>query len=59
MATKNISKIKTDKIEELKLKAAIFDELTDLIEEKYFAYLMKLTEKEPNISLKKAKKLLK
>ncbi len=59
MITKNNSKIKIDKIEELKVKSAILDELTDLIEEKYFGYLMKLTKKEPNIPLKKAKKLLK
>ena len=59
MVTKNVAKIKPEKLEELKLKAHIFDELTELIEERYFAYLMKLTEKERNIPLKKVKKLLK
>jgi len=51
-----------EKLEELKLKASILDELVELlvelIEDRYLGYLMKLTEKEKNISLKKAKKLL-
>jgi len=34
------------------------DELVELIEDRYLGYLMKLTEKEKNIPLKKAKKLL-
>jgi len=46
------------KLEELKIKASILDELVELIEDRYLGYLMKLTEKEKNISLKKAKKLL-
>jgi hypothetical protein len=46
------------KIEELKVKASILDELVELIEDRYLGYLMKLTEKEKNIPLKKAKKLL-
>jgi hypothetical protein len=46
------------KLEELKVKASILDELVELIEDRYLGYLMKLTEKEKNIPLKKAKKLL-
>ena len=45
-------------IEELKVKASILDELIDLIEDRYFGYLMKLAEKEKNIPLKKAKKFI-
>jgi hypothetical protein len=44
--------------EEIKIKADILDELIELIEDRYFGYLMKLTEKEKNIPLKKAKKLI-
>jgi len=47
-----------EKLEELKIKASILDELVELIEDRYLGYLMKLAEKEKNISLKKAKKLL-
>lgn len=42
----------------LRAKAAILDELIELIEEKYLGYLMKTTEKEKNIPLSKAKRLL-
>jgi hypothetical protein len=45
------------KLEELKVKASILDELVELIEDRYLGYLMKLTEKEKNIPLKKAKKI--
>jgi hypothetical protein len=55
VATKNRYQEKF--IEELKIKANIFDELIELIEDRYFGYLMKLAEKEKNIPLKKAKKL--
>jgi hypothetical protein len=44
-------------IEALKIKANIFDELIELIEDRYFGYLMKLAEEEKNIPLRKAKKL--
>jgi hypothetical protein len=44
--------------EELKVKASILDELIELIEDRYFGYLMKLAEKEKNIPLEKAKKIL-
>jgi hypothetical protein len=52
-----ISKRESDKkkLEELKIKASILDELVELIEDRYLGYLMKLTEKEKNIPLKKAK----
>ena len=39
-------------VEELKVKASILDELIELIEDRYFGYLMKLAEKERNIPLK-------
>ncbi|MCH7883251.1 hypothetical protein IIA95_02455 [Patescibacteria group bacterium] len=45
-------------VEELRTKAAILDELMEFIEDKYLGYLMSVTEKEPNISRSKAKKLL-
>jgi hypothetical protein len=44
--------------EEIKIRADILDELIELIEDRYLGYLMKLTEKEKNIPLKKAKKLI-
>ena len=45
-------------IEQLKKKAAFWDEFMDFMEDKFFGNLMELTEKEKNISLTKAKKLL-
>lgn len=56
---KNLDKLTPEQIEKLKIKAFIFDKITDLIEDQYLGYLMKLTIKEKNIPLKKAKKLLK
>jgi len=58
--TTSISKKEAVKkgLEELKIKASILDELVELIEDRYLGYLMKLAEKEKNIPLKKAKKLL-
>lgn len=47
-----------EKIREFKMKADILDELVELIEDKYLGSLMRFTEKEKNISLKKAKPLL-
>jgi len=44
-------------IEELKVKASILDELIDLIEDRYFGYLMKSAEKEKNIPQRKQKSL--
>ena len=44
--------------QKLKIKASILDELIELIEDRYFGYLMKLAEEEINIPLKKAKRLL-
>lgn len=43
---------------ELRAKAAILNELMELIEEKLLGYLMKATEKGKNIPLSKAKKIL-
>ncbi|MBU4369480.1 hypothetical protein KKH59_01980 [Patescibacteria group bacterium] len=47
-----------EKLGELKIKASILDELIELIEDRYLGYLMHLTEKEKNIPLEKAKKLI-
>lgn len=59
MTTVTLPKIKKDsKFEAIRTKAAIFDELVELIEEKYFGYLMSITDKEKNIPLSIAKKLL-
>ncbi len=41
------------------MKAGLFDELVDFLEEKVFGELMRATEGEPNIPLAEAKKLLK
>lgn len=59
MATTQVS-IKTKKSDELdfRAKAAILDELLELIEEKLFGYLTKASEKEKNIPLSKARKFL-
>ncbi len=43
---------------EFQMKAEILDELVELIEDKYLGSLMRLTEKEKNIPLKKARQLL-
>ena len=43
---------------ELRIKADLLDELMELIEEKLLGYLMTTSEKEKNIPLLKAKKLL-
>ena len=59
MATQTMPKTgKESKITELKIKAGLLDELMELIEEKLFGYLMTTSEKEKNIPLSKAKKLL-
>ena len=55
--TREISQRKID-IEQLKKKAAFWDEFMEFMEDKFFGSLMELTEKEKNISLPKAKKLL-
>lgn len=47
--------INKEKIEQLQTKAAILDDLVEFIEDKYLGHLMRITEKEPNIPLKKAK----
>lgn len=49
---------KPEKIAQLQIKAALFDELLEFIEDRYFGYLMSLTEKEKSIPLSKAKRLL-
>lgn len=45
-------------IKQLKRKAAFWDEFVEFMEDKIFGSLMELTEKEKNIPLLKAKKLL-
>jgi len=44
--------------QELEIKAQLFDELLSIIEEKYLGEFMRRTEKESNITLIKAKRLL-
>lgn len=45
-------------IKQLQLKARIFDDFLEIIEDQYFGRLMKLTENEPDISISEAKKLM-
>jgi len=58
MAIQTITKTRREPELELRMKADLLDELMMLIEEKLFGYLMKTSEKEKNIPLLKAKKLL-
>ena len=53
--TREKKEINKKEIERLQTKAAILDDLMEFIEDKYLGQLMSITEKEPNISLKKAK----
>jgi predicted house-cleaning noncanonical NTP pyrophosphatase (MazG superfamily) len=46
-------------LEELKRKASLFEEILSFLEDEYLGYLMEKTEKEKNIPLSKAKKILK
>lgn len=55
--TKTVPRQKID-VEQLKKKAAFWDEFMEFMEDKFFGNLMELTEKEKNIPLSKAKKLL-
>jgi len=57
-ATKEKKIINKEEIEQLQTKAAILDDLVEFIEDKYLGHLMRIVEKEPNISLKKAKTML-
>jgi hypothetical protein len=50
--------VKRKDIKELKAKAALLDELLELIEEKGLAFFMAATERELNIPLRRAKNLL-
>jgi len=43
---------------ELKRKASLFEAILSFLEDEYLGYLMEKTEKEENISLSKAKKIL-
>ena len=47
-----------EEIEQLQTKAAILDDFVEFIEDKYLGHLMRIVEKEPNISLKKARTML-
>ena len=58
MTTKIREKTNKTEIQKLQTKAAILDELLEFIEDKYLGYLMGETEKENNIQLQKAKKIL-
>jgi len=53
--TRGEKEINKKEIERLQTKAAILDDLMEFIEDKYLGQLMSITEKEPNISLKKTK----
>ncbi|MEK7150184.1 MAG: hypothetical protein AAB736_01095 [Patescibacteria group bacterium] len=58
MSTTTKEKINKEEIEQLQTKAAILDDLMEFIEDKQLGYLMRIAEKEPNISIKKAKAML-
>ena len=45
-------------LEELKKKASLAEEILSFLEDEYLGYLMEKTEKEENIPLSKAKKIL-
>lgn len=55
---KTAAKSYMGELEQLKQKAAFWDELMAFIEDKGLGYLMQSVEKEKNISLSRAKKLL-
>lgn len=54
--SKNLTKVKESK--QLQIKAALFDELIAFLEDKFLGYLMESVEKEQNISILKAKKMM-
>ena len=56
--TREKKAINKKEIEQLQTKAAILDGLMEFIEDKYLGHLMRITEKEPTISFKKAKAAL-
>jgi hypothetical protein len=58
MAIQTVIKTRKEPEFELRVKAKILDELMELIEENLLGYFMKISEKEKNIPLSKAKKLL-
>lgn len=49
---------KLNKHSELEMKAAFFDEIIKMMEDKTLGYMMSVTEKEKNISAKEADELL-
>ena len=55
------NKISLDKkyVENLKKKASFLEELLSFVEDKYLGDLMEKTEKEENVSLSEAKRILK
>lgn len=61
MATAIISKkfAKIKETKQLQIKAALFDELMEFLEDRYLGYLMDSVEKEQNIPILKAKKIIK
>lgn len=58
ISTKEKRPVNSRALEELQMKAALLDELLELIEEKHLGRLMERTEAEKQIPLKKAEKLL-
>jgi hypothetical protein len=57
-AQKQNTRTAQENVRELRLKAALFDELVELIEDRYFGRLMARAEKEPTLPLSKAKHAL-
>jgi hypothetical protein len=60
MAIATISKnlIKKREIKQLQIKAALFDELIIFLEDKFLGYLMESVEKERNLSISRAKRMM-
>lgn len=56
----NSNKVTLDKsyLEDLKLKASFFEDILSIIEDRYLGHLIQKTEKEKNIPLSVARKLL-
>lgn len=58
MSVAQQEKLKETEIQKLQLKAALLDDLLELIEDKCFGQLMSLAERDRTVSLRQAKKLL-
>ena len=58
MAVTQREQLKNSEIQKLRTKAALLDELLELIEDKYLGQMMQKSEKEKGIPFMKAKRLL-